>query len=127
VSAALPVSVHMTSTTCWCGLPFACPTELYSAAKDGRLSNGEHLHCPIGHGISCKTRVQELERQVAELNRICVDKDRKLTFANNETAAVRRTLKRVTRRAKAGVCLECHRTFSNVARHMATKHPDVKP
>ena len=31
------------------------------------------------------------------------------------------------KRAAAGVCPCCHRTVSQMARHIATKHPDYKP
>lgn len=34
---------------------------------------------------------------------------------------------RITKRAKAGLCPCCNRTFSQLARHMATKHPQFTP
>jgi len=34
-------------------------------------------------------------------------------------------LKRVKRRINGGVCTCCNRTFTNLARHMKTKHPVV--
>lgn len=34
---------------------------------------------------------------------------------------------RITKRAKAGVCPCCNRTFSQLARHMATQHPTFTP
>src|SRR5262245_48739967 len=111
----------MTSLQCWCGMPFACPTDLYEAAKDGRNPN-HPLHCPIGHSINFKTRVQELERQVAGLQQDLNAQKRATEFAKNETAAERRKTKRLQKRAQAGVCTQCNRTFQNVARHMATKH-----
>lgn len=34
---------------------------------------------------------------------------------------------RITKRAKAGVCPCCNRSFENLRRHMATKHPTFTP
>jgi hypothetical protein len=34
---------------------------------------------------------------------------------------------RITKRAKAGVCPCCNRTFTQLARHMATQHPEFTP
>ena len=34
---------------------------------------------------------------------------------------------RITKRAKAGVCPCCNRSFENLRRHMATKHPQFTP
>lgn len=34
---------------------------------------------------------------------------------------------RITKRAKAGVCPCCNRTFVALARHMASKHPEFTP
>jgi DNA repair exonuclease SbcCD ATPase subunit len=34
---------------------------------------------------------------------------------------------RITKRAKAGVCPCCNRTFQSLAKHMAAKHPQFTP
>lgn len=39
-------------------------------------------------------------------------------------AAYKGAATRLKNRAKAGVCPCCNRTFQNLARHMASQHPD---
>ena len=34
---------------------------------------------------------------------------------------------RISKRVKNGVCICCNRTFADLARHMATKHPTFTP
>ena len=65
------------------------------------------------------------------------DKNRKLkirlTEADERTERLHGDLmdaakeaKRLNRRAKAGVCSKCHRTFKQLSRHMKSKHEDAE-
>ena len=48
-----------------------------------------------------------------------------LAYKDDEIAAKGKQLTRLQKRIHAGVCPCCNRTFTNVARHMKTKHPNV--
>lgn len=108
-------------TSCWCGIGVAIPESLYRQARD----QGESVYCPLGHTfVWKKTRVQELENEVARL------RDDK-TFWRGEAEreqrrarAARGQVTKIKNRVGNGVCPCCKRTFANVARHMANQHPD---
>lgn len=80
--------------------------------------NGGTVHCPAGHKIRYgATALSKAEEALARER-----------AAHDQTRADRDTLKRkekkMARRLKAGVCPCCQRTFTNMARHMTTKHPE---
>jgi hypothetical protein len=59
---------------------------------------------------------QERERARARLER-----------SERSAAAYRGQVTRLRTRAKAGLCPCCNRSFQDLHRHMATKHPDFDP
>ena len=108
-----------------CGVIFAIPQEMYSSAR----RSGGWWHCPNGHCIGWEkgidhTKIKELELElVAEKDR----KNEALRRANEATEAEQKAqdeMKRMKKRANAGVCPCCNRTFQHLARHMKTKHPE---
>jgi len=127
---SIAIGVNQTGVSCWCGIEFSVPTSLYNEARrtaDDPSLKTVHIYCPIGHtfiyGIS--SRVEELEK---ELNRARLDRD---TARSRAAAAEGRAVKmenkaakldRKVKRIEKGVCPECNRHFTNVARHMKTKH-----
>ena len=113
-------------TSCWCGIPFAIPDNLYSWLHK---SPKNHCHCPMGHEMIFSNT---LEEQLAETR---AERDR----AKNREAATRSLLdteershaatrghltraKKQVHRTENGVCPHCNRTFQNLARHMKSKH-----
>lgn len=105
-----------------CGVVYTCPKGMMeSQRKDGR---GSH-YCPNGHSLSFQTTENErlrrerdrLVQQQAQLQDEIAERDRLLTAERNKA-------KRAEKRAKAGVCPCCTRTFTNMSRHMKTKHPE---
>jgi hypothetical protein len=113
-----------TIVCCSCGITFAMP----SVRRRELLDNGGGFHCPNGHAQTYgKGRADKLEEQLAQ-------KQRELTAARCETTAEKlkrekaeTELSRHKRRTKNGVCPCCQRSFLNLKRHLATKHPDFKP
>jgi hypothetical protein len=114
-------------TCCSCGVVFAMPGRL----KQERLNNGGGFYCPNGHGQHyTKTEVQKLKEQLEV-------KDRELRASKCENLAernlrelealARQKAEKKSRRVQKGVCPCCSRSFQNLGRHMATKHPTVKP
>jgi hypothetical protein len=98
-----------------------------------KILRGEHstFYCPNGHPnyYPGEKREEVLERQLQAANS---EKERlnnrleleKKKVAGQKAAAsrYRNDRDRIMKRAKAGVCPCCNRTFQNLARHMKTKH-----
>lgn len=116
-----------------CHIPFAIPADMDDAAhKDGRW-----FHCPNGHKIHYfKTETQQLkadlERTQQNLRYAREDRDRAQARAEAERRsriAYKGVATKTRNRAAKGMCpvTTCKRHFVNVARHVATQHPDFTP
>lgn len=108
-------------TTCWCGINLAIPANLLSFARNHK---GHSIYCPLGHTFVFTDSFEEQlkrERQRHEATRSLLHAEER------SHSATRGQLTRARKRAAAGVCPCCQRTFQNVARHVASKHPDFKP
>jgi hypothetical protein len=113
-----------------CGLPFTVPLTVY---EQHRKRGGYH-HCPNGHqqGWSADRSQEGKERK--ELDRLrqqqaMWDEERRQLQATAETerrrtAAARGQVTKLKKRAAAGVCPCCNRTFQDLSRHMAGQHPE---
>ena len=110
-----------------CGVVFAMPKDM----QEHRLRDKGTFYCPNGHG-QCYTeseadRLKKQVQRLREANReayayaTAVDDQRRAAERSN--AALRGARTRARRRAAAGVCPCCQRTFKALADHMATKHP----
>jgi hypothetical protein len=111
-----------------CGIEFAAPDKWWAE----RRKNHDTWYCPNGHSRSFigETKEDALRRERDLLTQRLAQKDdeiagerRRTEAAREATAKAERKLKRVQK----GVCPCCTRSFTNLARHMATKHPDTKP
>lgn len=109
---------------CNCGIPFAMTQEF----KNKRVHDGKNFYCPNGHS-QCYTentakRIARLEAEKTALQaRVNSERER----ANNaETARKRETTRRknLQKRVTAGCCPYCQRNFSQLTRHIHSKHPD---
>ena len=103
-------------THCWCGIALAIPENLHRFAK----SKPHDVYCPLGHIFVFRDTYKEkydAERRRHEATReLLAQEERSHT-------ATRGHLTRTKKRVAAGVCPCCHRTFQQLARHMAAKHP----
>jgi hypothetical protein len=114
---------------CNCGIVFGMPDGL----RTQRLEDGKLFYCPVGHDqffTRKRTLKQELEatrdtlarqRNATALARAAEDTERR------RHAATKGHLTRTKRRANAGVCLDCKRSFANVRAHRAKMHPQATP
>jgi hypothetical protein len=108
---------ELTVVTCWCGIHLAIPSTLYDVAH----RDGTSVYCPLGHAFSWSdTTKKELERARYRLQAT----QELLAQEERSHAATRGHLTRQRKRVAAGVCPCCHRTFQQLARHMAAKHPE---
>lgn len=114
----------MTTVMCCgeCGIEFHVPDHFYAERK----KTGHGWYCPNGHSRAFKESDadkfrRERDRAVQEQARLAeenAEKDRQLAKKEGE-------IKRFKKRASAGTCPCCSRTFSNMTRHMQTKHPEL--
>lgn len=118
-------------TCCKCGCVFG----INDAVRARLLNNGETFYCTNGHGQHyTETEAQRHARAMAAKQAELDAKQRELTAAKcrllteqEERVKAERKCRRMTKRIHAGVCPCCNRTFSNLARHMQTKHPENVP
>lgn len=114
--------------TCWCGMRHAVPEELDDVQqrqhRDGE--NQTDIYCPLGH---CHIRAGKGEaarerqrREQAEARAKAIQDQ--LDAETRSHSATKGQLTKAKKRVGKGTCPCCNRHFTNVERHMATKHPD---
>lgn len=116
---------------CQCGLMYFVPESVEEAWR----KSGNGFWCPNGHSLTfgdsenkklkreldaSKQREETIRRQRDDAQRL---KDAALA-ANTDLERKARLAKK---RAALGVCPCCHRTVSQMARHIKSKHPDFMP
>lgn len=98
---------------------------------DRARERGTEWKCPNGHGQwfgegendRLRRERDQLKQQMARVE------DEKREAQKDAAAQVtarlkaERATKRLRARAQGGACPDCNRTFVNMTRHMATKHP----
>lgn len=115
-------------TCCVCGVEFASPV------IRKRRDDAKTFWCPNGHSQSYSKSTEQKLREELQAERAKKEQaQREVEWAKAEAKGARiaegkakARLKRVKTRIHAGVCDCCNRTFQNLARHMATKHPEIK-
>lgn len=116
-----------------CGLSFAVPKEW----DDLRRKDHQPFYCPNGHkqwysGETAQERkIRELEEQAKRLrqqnNELWTDYSTERGArlqVQRRLSATKGVLTRTRNRVARGVCPCCNRSFAQLARHMATQHPD---
>ena len=98
--------------------------------------HGHESHYPEGQSVEQKLQKQlDAERQARQrAEQRIAEKADEVTAAREEARHERNRANgykghatRITKRAKAGVCPCCNRTFKALAAHMANKHPQFTP
>jgi hypothetical protein len=125
---------------CQCSVKFGL-----AAQTEAELRHSSHnFYCPYGHQqhfpqgeskeqkLFAQLEAERLARQRAE-QRVAYQADMRREAEERAEKERRRAngykghATRITKRAKAGVCPCCNRTFENLRRHMDTKHPTFTP
>jgi hypothetical protein len=124
VSAAFDVQVKMVALTCChegCGVVFAVPRWWETKRREDHTS----WYCPNGHAqhFPGKSEAEKLRERLrwAEERAAQVARDKQALEAQRRAAKGQAT--RLRRRIANGVCPCCKRSFQDVRRHIATKHP----
>lgn len=128
----------VTETCCNCGILFAMTADLQRKLRDEKP--GTTFYCPVGHGqhYTNQSEAQKLKEQLdaqrrrAERAEQAVAREADWRREAEERAEHERRranghkgyAAKLAKRTKAGLCPCCNRSFVNMARHMATQHPD---
>lgn len=101
-----------------CDQQFGMPENWYLETK----RTGATWWCPKGHPRVWLGETTEQKLEAAEARQRHLQDQ--LEAAEREAENQRRTIIRERSRFANGVCPCCNRSFTNVRRHMSTKHPD---
>lgn len=106
-----------------CGIGFDVP----NAWEQKRRDDHRGFYCPNGHPLAfyAASDAELLRRERDRLKQQLAQKDDEIADGKKQIAAARGQITKIKKRASAGVCQCCHRTFTNVALHMKTKHPGL--
>lgn len=121
----MQVTIDLVTATCpTCCITYAFPRRLYDKAQEEKPNFT--LYCPLGHkwhyrGESDVDRERRLRQQAEQ--RIAQAQD-EAAEARAAAERAQRKLQRHVKRAAAGTCPCCQRTFANMAQHMKRQHPD---
>jgi len=120
---------------CNCGMAFAMPREF----KNDRLKrrrNDMSFYCPRGHAqhytgeseeVKLRRERDQLKQREAYLEDMRREAEQRAEHERNRANGYKGHATRITKRAKAGVCPCCNRSFENLRRHMADQHPQFTP
>lgn len=113
-----------------CGVPIVMPSTRESWLKN--KGKGEAFYCLNGHSQSftAETEAQRIQK-LLDTERAWREREQKESarqralreVAERQVSAARGQLTKLKNRAAAGLCPCCNRKFTNLERHMATKHP----
>ena len=100
------------------------PARLLESAQ-----NAAHMiYCPHGHTLTWKeTEVDRLRRERDRLKQDAARIEDERSQATMRAERAEAATRKLQKRAAAGVCPCCNRTFLNMQRHMKSKHPNVVP
>jgi len=122
MSVLRQIAVEMTDMLCGkCGVAFSMPESVY---KD-RHQNGDTFYCPNGHPrVFREPDVERLKKQLDAATRTNTELAERVREAQALATKAAGERDRLLKRSRAGVCPCCNRSFTNLRRHMATKHKE---
>jgi len=121
VTTELSISLK-TIECCECSITFAVTSFFY----DNRKNSHKEFYCPNGHAqyFAGKSDVEKLREKLADEQRKLSQAQFEIIATKQRTEAVEREKARLQNRIKNGACPCCHRQFSQLSRHMKSKHPE---
>lgn len=128
---AMDITVSLTVVDCGaCAVVFAVPDRF----DRERRADGKKFYCPNGHSLTYNGAIAQLRKELKEAERRAdyyrvaeAEETRRRKDAEASLRATKGVVTRMRKRAIAGACQFCHRSFANVARHVATQHPGEQP
>jgi len=109
-----------------CGVFYLIPDIIEKAALERRGPNGRTVYCPNGHEwyYVGQTEAEKLRQERDRLQQRLAQKDDEIAEKAREVSAAKGQITKLKKRASAGTCPCCNRTFQNMATHMRKQHPD---
>lgn len=115
---------------CNCSVRFGVPAGFTAYRRQDKRM----FYCPNGHPQSfteseadrLRRDLQRQQQQNARLAEEAHQAHLEREAAERRASAARGQVTRLKNRAANGVCPCCNRSFSDLRRHMATKHPDFR-
>lgn len=131
MTTTLTYTGQLTVVTCWCGMHHAVPSDLrdYQLRRFDGGGKPVEIYCPLGHTHipSGEPKAERLAREL-EMSRQRTRAERELRQdTERRLSAQKSATTRARKRAAAAVCPCCSRSFVQLRRHMAAKHPDYDP
>lgn len=120
------ITVQLKRTSCAnCGITFGVPAEWDRARHD----DGKTFWCPNGHSLVYSGNMLEQRLKQAERARDWANTSAQAARDQAEAerrshAATKGKLTKLRKRAAAGTCPCCTRTFADLAGHMKGQHPE---
>lgn len=114
------VTVAMYVEECFkCGVLFAFTEDYHQQRRRDRVA----FYCPNGHGQVYRRSVEDALRDEVRSAQAAADAARAALDAERQAhAETERDRRRIVKRVEAGLCINCRRSFENLADHMATEH-----
>lgn len=111
-----------------CGVTHTIPDVKY----DHCYLEGGFWTCPNGHSRGWenganKREIDEVRRDRDRLKQDAARLQDEIAAEKERAAAAEKKYLQARKRSAAGLCPCCNRSFSNMQRHMKTKHPNVIP
>ena len=117
--------IDMKIDTCSeCGIAFGLPMHFYNT----RQSDKKVFYCPNGHhqyfirsklDVALAEKAAAITQMQAQIN----EQTHARLVAEKELESQKRKLRKVEKRIANGVCTCCNRSFGDLQKHMASKHP----
>ncbi len=116
------METSLVAETCWsCGMTWAMP---WGWARK-QSEKGNSFYCPRGCNLTYgESEIEKVQQQLASQIESTRFANRRLESEQNSHRATKGHLTRQKKRAAAGVCPCCNRTFNQLSRHMKSKHPN---
>jgi len=112
-----------TIVCCECGVSFAVTSTFRNILMQ---DSSKWFCCPNGHKQHYTT--SEADRLKRQLDAQKIEHERQTRILQNDLLIERKNNEELSKKVKRihkGVCPCCNRTFTNLKRHIATKHPEI--
>lgn len=129
VAFSITATFESCGPCCTCGVEVILPQEL----KRKRVESHASFYCCNGHAQSFvgETELQKAQK-LLETERRWREQEKEshartkaqLEHSDRSRAALRGKVTEIKNRIGNGVCPCCNRSFTNLRRHMGSKHPD---
>ena len=111
-----------------CGVNY-CLDKIFDQHREkgakGRDGSKLGWYCPNGHQlVYTESEADRLRRERDRLQQQIAQRDDEIKDLENRRRAAVGQVTKLRKRASAGTCPCCQRTFSNMAQHMKRQHPD---